>query len=216
MQKLIPWAAGSLTFNLVQSWQKNRDCNKNAFKTFKLQKHSCTSLKVLLRAETLAINSGHTQTNQHGTRENLDAGKGKKKEKKQSREAVSSAFLQRKLNICYALRCITGRRQPCKSSTKWDMMQNATAMQNDKRMIKMLRWLPTESGPRDMSPGNPPSRLAAFPFSARRQQERNQATRSNKKEGRKEGPECHHCQKHRQAKKKKKEKKRFQTKTQTR
>ncbi len=54
-----------------------------------------------------------------------------------------------------------------------------------------------------MSPGSPPSRLAAFPFSARRQQERNQATRSNKKEGRKEGPECHHCQKHRQAKKKK-------------
>ncbi len=78
MQKLIPWAAGSLTFNLVQSWQKNRDCNKNAFKTFKLQKHSRTSLKVLLRAETLAINSGHTQTNQHGKREDLDAGKGKK------------------------------------------------------------------------------------------------------------------------------------------
>lgn len=78
MQKLIPWAAGSLTFNLAQSWQKNRDCNKNAFKTFKLQKHSRTSLKVLLRAETLAINSGHTQTNQHGTREDLDAGKGKK------------------------------------------------------------------------------------------------------------------------------------------
>jgi hypothetical protein len=58
----------------------------------------------LLRAETLAINSGHTQTNQHGTREDLDAGKGEKKGKKESREAVSSAFLQRKLNIYYALR----------------------------------------------------------------------------------------------------------------
>lgn len=81
MQKLIPRAAGSLTFNLVQSWQKKRDCNKNALKTFKLQKHSRTSLEVLLRAETLAKNSGHTQTNQHGTREDLNAGKGKKRKK---------------------------------------------------------------------------------------------------------------------------------------
>jgi hypothetical protein len=72
----------------------------------------------LLGAETLAINSGHTQTNQHGTRKDLDAGKGKKRKKKQSREAVSSAFLKRKLNIYYALRCIIGRRKPCKSSTK--------------------------------------------------------------------------------------------------